>query len=89
MNKAMVYGPHHSLLLLFSESNRAGYLNAEIAEPGRLLQLVGGHSNFHATVVEVAGSEILHRVESRAGTQRCKQKLGGVIPLSVPPFSAG
>ena len=55
MDQAMVHGTHDSLLLLFSERNRAGYTDAEIADAGRLLELLGSHRNFHATVVEVAG----------------------------------
>ncbi len=50
-------------------------MNAEVAKPGRLFQLLGGHCDLNTCLREIAGLQVLHGIESRAGTQRGQQQL--------------
>jgi hypothetical protein len=62
-------------------------MNAEVAEPSRLLQLFRGDRYFHAALGQVARLQVLHGIEGRAGAQRCEQQLGrchsAVLPAVV------
>jgi hypothetical protein len=49
-------------------------MNAELAEPGRLPQLIGGHCNLYSALCKIAGFQILRSIIGRAGAEGCEQE---------------
>src|ERR1019366_8443976 len=59
---------HEARGLIFGEGTRVSNMNAEVTEAGRLHQLVGGDRSLHAALRQISGLQILHGIESCAGT---------------------
>jgi hypothetical protein len=59
----------------FWSSVRETDVDFEVAEPGRLHQLIGGHRNHDAGFREIAGLQILHGIEGGAGAQGREHQL--------------
>ena len=72
-----MHGTHEPLGLGLGECHRVSDVDLEVAEPGRLHQLVGADRNFYTGFSEVAGLQILHGIESGAGAQRSEHQLRG------------
>jgi len=54
VDEAAMYCAHDPRILVFGEGDRAYDVDFEVAEPGRLHQLIGGHRNHDAGFREIA-----------------------------------
>src|ERR1035441_2015253 len=77
MDETTMYSAHNARVLVFGEGERAYDIDLEVAEPGRLHQLVGGDRNLHAGLREIAGLQILRGIEGGTGAQRREHQLRG------------
>src|ERR1017187_5147992 len=75
VDETTMYSAHDPRVLVFGEGDRAYDVDFEVAEPGRLHQLISGHRNLDAGFREIAGLQILHGIEGGAGAQGREHQL--------------
>src|SRR5579863_4241390 len=64
MNQAAMHGPDQAQLLLIGEGHGAVHFDLEVAQARGAFQLFGNDDGFDAPGGEVAGLEVLQRVEN-------------------------
>ena len=79
MNQATVHATHHAFGLFRGERDWARNLHMEVAQPRRLKQLFGCDRNFDSALRQLARSQILRGIKSRAGAERCQQQCDLVL----------
>src|SRR3954447_7806093 len=75
VNQAAMHGAHQANLLLLGEGNRAVHLDGEVAQAGRVLQLLRVHDDLEPAGSQISRLKVLSRIEGGARAQRSQHQL--------------